>query len=108
MKNYIELNLKGISNIEDLHTLLAKIFGFPDFYGRNYAALVDCLTSIPYPEDGMTKIHLSNGDEYIDINIKGIFNTSYDVVKFLLSAIVDVNNRRIFFHEKPFLRIILE
>ncbi len=31
--------------------------GFPDFYGRNMNAWIDCMTSLDCPEDGMTKIH---------------------------------------------------
>ena len=37
------------------------MFGFPNFYGNNMNAWIDCLTSLDAPEDGMTKIHCEPG-----------------------------------------------
>ena len=36
--------------------------GFPEFYGRNMNAWIDCMSSLDSPEDGMTKIHCTPPD----------------------------------------------
>ncbi|EMH4164457.1 barstar family protein [Pluralibacter gergoviae] len=38
---------------DDFHNEMKILFGFHDFYGKNTHALIDCLTSLRYPEDGM-------------------------------------------------------
>ena len=35
--------------------------GFPDFYGKNMNAWIDCMTSLDDPADGMTSIHAPQG-----------------------------------------------
>lgn len=31
---------------KNFHLKMAEIFGFPDFYGKNLAALIDCLSDL--------------------------------------------------------------
>ena len=38
-----------------------RVFGFPDFYGRNMNAWIDCLTCSHREEDGMTSVHVKPG-----------------------------------------------
>ncbi len=40
------LDLRTVGSIEDLHGLLKTTFDFPDYYGRNWDALWDCLGEI--------------------------------------------------------------
>jgi RNAse (barnase) inhibitor barstar len=42
---------------DSFHDVFASAFGFPDFYGRNMNAWIDCMTSLDSPEDGMTTVH---------------------------------------------------
>jgi len=39
------------------HAVFARELGFPEFYGRNMNAWVDCMTSIDEPDDGMSTVH---------------------------------------------------
>ena len=50
---------------EALHNVFASEFGFPDFYGRNMDAWIDCMTSLDSPEDGLTSIHGSVSDPVV-------------------------------------------
>ncbi|MGL4513465.1 MAG: barstar family protein [Lacipirellulaceae bacterium] len=43
-----------------LHDAFAKGFGFPDFYGRNGDALIDCLSDLDQ-QTGMTSLHVEPG-----------------------------------------------
>jgi len=46
---------------DSFHAIFSNEFGFPDFYGRNMNAWIDCMTSIDCPDDGMTRIHAPPG-----------------------------------------------
>ncbi len=35
---------KNIFTIEDFHNQIKEVLDFPDYYGKNYGALWDCLT----------------------------------------------------------------
>lgn len=39
----------------------AEAFGFPDFYGKNMDAWIDCLTYLDDPEAGMTTVRCDTG-----------------------------------------------
>src|ERR1700683_1919411 len=58
MKNpIVKLDCRRIRDWSTFHNVFAKLFGFPDFYGRNMNAWIDCLTYINEPGDTMTGIH---------------------------------------------------
>lgn len=42
-ENPIVLNFSKVRDWDDLHDLLKEKFGLPDYYGRNWSALWDCL-----------------------------------------------------------------
>ena len=50
-----------ISDWSTLHDVFARILGFPDFYGRNMDAWIDCLTYAD-EDDGMRNIGVPAGD----------------------------------------------
>jgi len=47
---------------ETFHATFARVMGFPDFYGKNMNAWVDCLTYLDEPGDGMSNVVLYQGD----------------------------------------------
>jgi hypothetical protein len=57
----VKIDTRRIKDWPTFHEVFAEIFGFPDFYGRNMNAWIDCLTSLYEPEDGMTSIHAPPG-----------------------------------------------
>lgn len=55
----VRLNGEHIRNWDTFHTECIPAFGFPDFYGRNLDAWVDCLSYLR-DDDGMTKFKLKD------------------------------------------------
>lgn len=45
----IILNAEKLKERAAAHEYLKKLFGFPDYYGKNLDALYDCLTDIQRP-----------------------------------------------------------
>jgi Barstar (barnase inhibitor) len=57
----VAIDCAQIHDWQSFHSVFAEILGFPDFYGRNMDAWIDCLISVDEPLDGMTKIHAPAG-----------------------------------------------
>ena len=69
MKEYT-VDCEKLVNPEATHTILAEVFAFPPYYGRNLDALYDLLTAYPaarltlrHPE--MLVAHLGNYGELV-------------------------------------------
>jgi len=57
----VKIDALGISDWETFHDVFSAAFGFPEFYGRNMDAWIDCMTNLDDPTDGMTKVHCEPG-----------------------------------------------
>ena len=57
----LRVDVGEVSSWNDFHDLFAEKLGFPDFYGRNMDAWIDCMTSLDVPADEMTKTHVESG-----------------------------------------------
>jgi len=44
------------------HSTFAKAFGFPDFYGRNMDAWIDCMTYLDDPDAAMSTVQVPSGE----------------------------------------------
>lgn len=53
----VQLDTRRIAGWDTFHDVFAEVFGFPEFYGRNMDAWIDCVSSLDAPADGMTSIH---------------------------------------------------
>jgi hypothetical protein len=51
-----------ITDWDSFHSVCKTAFGFPDFYGRNMNAWIDCMTYLDEPPSGMTNISVDVGD----------------------------------------------
>ena len=103
----VEINCDRIRSFNDLHDEFNKKFGFPEFYGKNMNAWIDCMTSLDCPEDGMTKIHApKNG--FVIIKLLNV-NIMIKILPMAYEAIVDgvafVNFRKMEIGESPVLAL---
>ena len=62
MKNVIvAIDAQRIVDSASFHTTFWEALGFPESYGRNMDAWVDCMSSLDVPEDRMSKVHVAPG-----------------------------------------------
>lgn len=62
--NYDNLNKEGLLKV------LKKELGFPDFFGMNWDALIDCVSYMRQPEAGLSEVFLQANfetDEFLDV-----------------------------------------
>ena len=57
----IEMPVSRITDWDNFHDVFAATLGFPDFYGRNMDAWLDCLTYRD-EDDGMASAVMAPGD----------------------------------------------
>ena len=85
------------------HDEFDRVFAFPDFYGRNMDAWVDCMSSVDDPEDALTGIHCEPGG-FLTIELENVDALTGDRAEFLkeiTDCVAFVNWRRIEIGEKP-------
>ncbi len=107
MFKYINIECDKITTWESFHDYFATKFGFPDFYGRNMNAWVDCMTSCDSPEDGLASIDLQLG-EILVLQLKMVdllIQKNQEIFEALIDSISFVNFRRIEVGEKPVLML---
>jgi RNAse (barnase) inhibitor barstar len=97
---------KNITDWDGFHSVFAETMGFPEFYGRNMNAWIDCMTGF---DDGMTRFRVAPGElfhlEIADTKdfaqrVPEIFQTFIDCAAF-------VNSRRVERGEPPVLALVL-
>ena len=77
----ITINFDNL-NKEGLLKVLKKELGFPDFFGMNWDALIDCVSSMREPEAGLSEVFLDD-DEFLIINCKNLLQANFDTNVFL-------------------------
>ncbi|UIW20573.1 barstar family protein [Serratia entomophila] len=99
--DFSEINIDN-----DFHDEMNRVFGFPDFYGNNFNAFVDCLNSLRFPDDGMTSLHLDK-DEYLLIKINRIHSLPDGIRYNFLLAIEAVNKGAVSFGDGALILLLL-
>ncbi len=92
------VKLDGRRIAESFHEYFAEQFGFPDFYGHNMDAWIDCITYLDEPTAGMsTKIFVQPGESivfHIDY-VKALKTSNREEYDELIEGVAFVNFRRI-------------
>ena len=68
----VKLDTRQIKDWDSFHDVFARVFGFPEFYGRNMNAWIDCMSYLDDPSTGMSAVHAVPGNvvalEVVDVN----------------------------------------
>lgn len=57
----ITVPVDQIQDWDSFHSVFQSTLGFPDFYGRNMDAWIDCMTYVDDPPSGMTSVSVPKG-----------------------------------------------
>lgn len=93
----VRIDARQINDWDSFHDVFAQEMGFPDFYGRNMDAWIDCLTSLDEPGDGMTSVHAPKGGMltlHVD-HIGDLANRCPEIYDAIIECSAFVNYRRI-------------
>jgi RNAse (barnase) inhibitor barstar len=104
----VHLNGATISGWDAFHAACRTAFGFPEFYGGNMDAWVDCLSYLR-DEEGMTKFRL-HPDEKLQIVIDHadiLQKNAPDLLEEVAFCIEGINERYADYGEKPALELKL-
>ena len=104
----VRLNTQCILDWNSFHEVCQQAFGFPDFYGKNMNAWIDCLTYLN-ENDGMSGFHLAEGETLtIEILDTEAFNSRVpEIFKALIDCTAFVNRRYLKSGKQPVLCLVL-
>ena len=104
----VRLDTNAISDWQSFHDESRRVFGFPNFYGMNMNAWIDCLTYLDLG-DGLSRFHLAQG-EILEIEVSDADNFRSRVPE-IFEALVEcssvVNTRYIEEGKVPLLSLTL-
>src|SRR5262245_50244144 len=89
---------------DSFHDVFASAFGFPEFYGRNMNAWIDCMTSLDAPEHGMTSVHGSPSDPIV-LQLDNANAVPKEIFDALVNCAAFVNWRRLEIGSPPILML---
>lgn len=70
MTRVVDIRTASITNWKNFHKYFKDLFGFPEFYGNNMNAWIDCMSSIDSPQHGMCMKIFVNPGETVTLNLK--------------------------------------
>ena len=98
-----------IDSWESFHKLFQKVMGFPDFYGANNNAWIDCMCDIDNPGSGMSKVTVPPGEslDIVVVNTEKAIQKSAEVVQGFIEIVAFVNSEFIRLNKATRLKIIV-
>src|SRR5262249_5348008 len=58
----VKIDCSRIDSWDSFHWVFDEAFGFPEYYGMNMNAWIECLADLDDPDSGMTSIHMGKGE----------------------------------------------
>jgi len=103
----LRINCNEIVSREAFHDVFRDALGFPDFYGRNMDAWIDCMSSLDVADAGMTKVHVSEGEVLVLtlIGMRSLRERLPDLARDLEECAAFVNWRRVEQGDSPVLAL---
>jgi hypothetical protein len=104
----VTLETREICDFASFHACCAKVFGFPNFYGANMNAWMDCLSYLP-DGDGMSSFRLSQ-NEHLFVHVpefEAFSKRVPEVSNALLECTAAVNRRYVKANDAPRLVLVL-
>ncbi len=100
----VSVDCNKISDWKEFHSMFKKAFGFPDFYGNNMNAWVDCMTCL---DDEFPTVQIEEGASLtLELkNVRPFKKRCPEIYEALIDSAAFVNWRRIDIGQKPILML---
>lgn len=104
MTQTVTVDCLRITDWSSLHDLFTEAFGFPDFYGRNGSAWIDCMTNL---DADFSKVQVARGEILVLQleNAESLKKQAPAILRDILEMSAFVNWRRIEVGEPPVLLV---
>ena len=101
------LETESISDWQSFHSACRDVFGFPDFYGKNMDAWIDCMSYLD-EDAGMTRFNLAPGEGlHIEVTATESFNRRLpEIFDALVECSAFVNRRYVEDGKAPVLSLV--
>jgi len=103
----VRLDASLIIDWNSFHTTCRETFGFPEFYGMNMNAWIDCLSYLD-EGDGMSQFHLAP-EETLNIEVAGtesFKSREPEIFDALVECTASVNQRYLDAGKSPLLALV--
>jgi RNAse (barnase) inhibitor barstar len=100
----VKVNGNKITSWKSFHDFFARTFGFPEFYGKNMNAWMDCMNDLDCPEYGMiSKLSLKKGEvlTLVITNVESFKQSNRDIYDALIECSAHINQNRILQGQQP-------
>jgi RNAse (barnase) inhibitor barstar len=103
----VRIETDTITDWQSFHENCREAFGFPDFYGMNMDAWIDCLSYLD-EDAGMTRFNLAPGEKlHIEVTNTGSFNKRLpEIFDALVECTALVNQRYVEDSKAPVLSLL--
>jgi RNAse (barnase) inhibitor barstar len=97
---------KNITDWDSFHLVFAETMGFPEFYGRNMNAWIECMTGF---DDAMTRFTVARGELFhLEVaDTKNFVQRLPEIFQAFIEGAAFVNSRRVEQGEPPVLALVL-
>lgn len=104
-----KLQTRSITDWDSFHSVCAETLGFPDFYGCNMDAWIDCMTYLDDAGAGMTSITVAPGELFnLEVADSSDFQKRLpEIFQAFTECAAFVNWRRVEQGEQPVLALVL-
>ena len=101
----VKINASKILNWKSFHSYFQREFGFPEFYGRNVNAWMDCMEDLDKPDHRMSTFTIKKGQMLVLhlTNVEELKSKAPDIYNMLLECPAHINRNRMTSGELPLL-----
>jgi RNAse (barnase) inhibitor barstar len=103
----VSIDLREVHDWTSFHFTFNQKMGFPDFYGHNMDAWIDCMSSVDAPDEMMSKVHAPKNGILILVllSVRDFKKRCPEIFDELIDCLAFVNFRRIEVGDAPVLSI---
>lgn len=93
----VEIDAASLATWPEFHATFARALGFPEFYGKNMNAWIDCLTSVDDAAAGLCTVNVEPGEVLTVVlkNYSQLRSAAPEISEALNECAAFVNWRRI-------------